>query len=112
MNHHTKDMIRGLRKQLAAAQAEIRSLRERIGELQCAADNAERNAMDAEQHVEEAEARAVMRIRRAEREAREIQERAESREWDLRRATEDLRRARESDDAWGVERALEKLKRL
>jgi hypothetical protein len=108
MNTHTKQIIRGLRKRIAALESENQQLRSDMEHYSNSADYAQRQAEESNHAAHQASQRAA----RARREAEEAESAAESRRWEQRRVTGELERSRSWGDKWGVDRALERLKRL
>ena len=112
MNHHTKQMVRDLRKRLAVTENMLREQLIENNQLRYEAERLSNEADYAQRAAEEASHQARQERERARRDAEEAESAAESRRWEQRRVTDELERARSWGDRHGVESAIERLKRL
>ena len=108
MTNHTKQIIRDLRKRVD----ELLKENADIGhQLYCRQQDEElQNQYNHEEHYRAQENQR--KYEEARREAQESQRRIDSQRYEARRIAEEVERARSWGDRWGVERGLEKLKRL
>ena len=96
--------------------SQFRFYRQRITELEEQLNEANQNAESAYYREEESISRAKRAERAAEQQRYEQERQVESDRWyreeELRKITRDIERAHSYGDAYGEERAIQKLKRL
>ena len=90
----------------------IETLKSEIDDLQNEMSGLNESVSYARSNVYEIESRANQRIREAEYKRQASEEDARNRRYDRQRIVRELERARDWRDSWGIERAMDKLKRL
>ena len=97
--------LRRLLKRIESLKLEIDDLRNEISGLNDSVSYARSNSYEIEN-------RSNRRIKNAEYEREQIEQAAQYKEYDRQRIVRELERARDWRDSWGIERAMDKLKRL
>jgi len=97
--------LRRLLKRIETLKSEIDGLQNEMSGLNDSVSYAQSNSYEIEN-------KANRRIKNAEYEREQIEQTARYREYDRQRIVRELERARDWRDSWGIERAMNKLKRL
>lgn len=108
MTNHTKQIIRELRKRVDELTRENANLHDRLYSQEQYEERQNQYNHDEHHRAQQSQ----RKYEEARREAQESQMRIDSQRYEARRIAEEVERARRWGDSWGVERGLERLKRL